>query len=88
MAVDRVAAKTIQPLLRAVAADGTEYLFVGEADGTWSIRRDGEIVATGSGDEKGIAAGVTEFLTLSNRLPSGTDPRTATPVSERLIPPL
>ena len=53
------------PLLRTVMPDGTTYLFVIEADDTWSVRRDDQIVADGPGDSRGIDRGTRLFTSLT-----------------------
>jgi len=53
------------PLLRTVMPDGTIYLFVIEADDTWSVRRDDKIIADGPGDSRGIDRGTRLFVSLT-----------------------
>ena len=53
------------PLLRTVMPDGTIYLFVIEADDTWTIRRDNQTIASGQSDSRGIARGTRLFTSLA-----------------------
>jgi hypothetical protein len=53
------------PLLRTVMPDGVTYLFVIEADETWTIRRDGQVVSEGPGDERGVGRGTRLFCRLT-----------------------
>ena len=50
-----------QPLFRSLAADGKTVMLSVSTDGTWTIRRDGELVADGSGDAIPIDAAVRKF---------------------------
>jgi hypothetical protein len=62
-----------QPLLRTVMSDGTIFLFVIEADDSWTIRRNNEPIAHGQSDKPGIAAGTKQFCQLTRidqRLPA------------------
>jgi hypothetical protein len=53
------------PLLRTVMPDGTTYLFVIEADDTWTILHDDHVIAKGAGDERSIGRGTRLFCSLT-----------------------
>jgi hypothetical protein len=63
-------------LLRTVMPDGTIYLFVIEADESWTIRRDDIIIDSGPSDSRGIDRGTRLYLSLTRieqRLPLFSD---------------
>jgi hypothetical protein len=52
-----------QPILRAMREEGG-YLFCSEQDEGWSIRLNGQAIASGNKDNASVEAGVQRFLGL------------------------
>ena len=65
--------RAAQALFQSISDDGTVLLFVLQADGGWTITRNGEPIAAGAGNRASIGAGVQKFLSV--RALAGDDVR-------------
>jgi hypothetical protein len=64
--------RVTQALFQTLGADGIDWLFIVGCDGDWTIRRNGNEVGRGTGEQASIGPGVRKFLQLT-RASVGSD---------------